>query len=431
VVINVLPEIASLFKDDGWCMPPTGAAAEYESLMVHHRDVKHVDGSFSTEALERVCGFYPRTHHFNFEDVPVWNRVLECVKRQSSPGYPYAIRWATNGAILDDVWATKFVVERAVSRLRRLGQLQPEQLLNNLKRDPVWAVREGFCDVSRVFIKYQAHPLRKLTARKFRIINSLGIVDLLVQLFLFSAQDDAEINQWDVLPSKPGFGLANDVDCESLAAFVEQHKLNISDDVSAWDASMPFVALLAEAEMRILLAIDPAEWWCSAVRNVYIMSAYRVMMCSDTSCYVRVVPGSMPSGAKFTASSNSRIRFLFNAEFNARKGKQGMAMTMGDDAVERVDAADLEEYRQFLKSFGVTLTDVETTDSKRFSFCSHDIVNGKPIPCSPNRMIVNYLNEPTDEAYCSLIMNMRHSPELRQVIEVIRAKGLGPEKHSD
>lgn len=418
--IVVSAQLKQIFPDDGgWYSPPTGEVAEIKSMQVHYAGIIPRDFTVPEKVINVVAASYPITEPFpDINDNMVWNFLINLVNSNSSPGYPLANCFILNKEILSNPVAITEVVEKAKARLRKLQNITPQELTEKLKTEINFAVDNDLADLIRIFIKNEPHPMRKKLIGKNRIINSDGLVHFMVCLFIFHVQDKTEIDNWREVPSKCGFGLT-DNDCEDLQHYVENHGLNHSSDVSAWDASVAAPLLLAEAEVRIKLARNAPAWWPNVVRNLYILGIYRVLASSSGKLFVLKVPGGVYSGAKTTASSNSRMRYLLNVWFNMTKSKPYGAMTMGDDAVERLDNCDEEEYAAFLAALGIKLTDTMRIDATHFSFCSHLIINGAPKPEAPMKMIINYMTKPLAESRSSLLENMRHSEILPSLLKYL------------
>lgn len=408
VQVPVPGRLSAILGDPGeWCTPATGATSEYQSLIAHLENRILNAQAPSQQAVEYVVGQYPKTvFSHGLRDQAYWIYLISTINRASSPGYPLALEHVQNKTLIDQKHFWSPLVRQAIARIEALASIDHQQLKRALTEDRAYAVKHGLCDVVRVMIKNAIHPLRKKHTGKWRLVRSPSLVDQLVEKFLYCEQDEAEIANWQMLPSKPGFGLT-DVDAKSLQQYVEEKQLNASTDVSAWDFAVSEPWLMAEAEMRIMLALAP-DWWKRAVRNQFLCSSRAVIMLSDGRCLALKVPGTMASGRKVTASSNSRLRVLLNAEYMLSRKLRPAAMAMGDDCVERID--DFKEYASFANNCGFKLTDYQSSGGTYFEFCSHAFKDGLPVPLDPAKMILNALTENSEESQQSLWNNLRNHP---------------------
>jgi len=432
-------------EERGWFWPPTGAEAELTSLLKHSEPVVLKEDVLKQAWLEEVVSHYPRVKPMlNLRNREYWQMLTETVKPSSTPGFPYVYLYPTNSGILKSPIALSEVVELAIARLERLGRMSPIYVREQLINDPLWAVRENLDDPTRFMVKKQPHPIRKMETQKWRGVNAASVVNQLMEKFLFHEQDNAEIHDWETYPSKPGVGLT-DLDGLKLSAWVDSNGLNCSNDASGWDASLPEWLVMADAEMRIMLALDSPEWWRNAVRNVFLMSCHRLYMLNDGRVFRRKIPGSMASGRKVTAATNSRLRFLINVAYCQSQGCAGAGMFMGDDSVERLPLPLEEHQRAYadfaMRNFGVKLTDMEEARWDRFTFCGQSWEKACPIPCAPYRQVINVVQKPCLSTVVSLISNLRHHSALPYVLDYlaslpnvepyIRELGLLPENEAE
>lgn len=419
--VEIPQALASILGDDEkLCTPATGANSELASLVAHVNGRLPCTKLPSEEAVDRVVAEYPKTvFRHEITSNSYWLYLISTLNRNSSPGYPLALEHVQNKSIIDFDPYIRAVVQQAVDRLRKLSSISTGELKEKLIADPAWAVKNGYADVVRVMIKNAIHPARKKETGKWRLVRSVTLVDQLVEKFLYTVQDDAEIAVWQSLPSKVGFG-HTDTDATSLSQYVRSKGLNTSTDVSAWDFGVSEEWLMVEAEMRIRLCESP-DWWKTAVRNQFLCNSRSILMLSDGRCLVLSVPGTQCSGRKVTASSNSRLRFLLNASFMVDRGLDPAAMTMGDDCIEKVD--DAEAYKAHAMQCGFKLTDLQAADADDFEFCSHRFLESKPIPVSPLKQVMNVLLKTDASDVCMLWDKMRHHPALEALKQYFEEEG--------
>jgi hypothetical protein len=292
--------------------------------------------------------------------------------------------------------------------------------LNNLSAEEL--VEGGFCDVVRLFVKNEPHSASKIEQGRFRLISSVSLVDQIVERLLFSRQNHKEIDNWTVIPSKPGIGL--DLDEQTEAVWKHVRKLAgpatvASSDASGWDWSVQGWELEAEAEMRIALADTTGGIFADLVRKRFRCLSLSVFYLSDGRMFAQTIPGVMKSGSYVTGSSNSRIRKLASDLVGAE-----WCISMGDDAVEAVVKDAVAKYEQLghsIKGYDIDFT---------FEFCSH-IFTGGPvvIPTNWGKSLYRLLSKRYDpveqDQYEQLL---RYAPHLVERSRwLMRRVGWGPE----
>jgi len=122
---------------------------------------------------------------------------------------------------------------------------------------PQQLVKMGWCDPVRLFVKQEPHKLIKVITKRFRLISSVSIVDQLVERVLFGVQNRKEIDSWQLIPSKPGIGLTDEM-ARSVYNNVKMasNRFKMYEaDVSGWDWSVQLWELLADAEIRVRLSV--------------------------------------------------------------------------------------------------------------------------------------------------------------------------------
>lgn len=351
--------------------------------------------------------------------------------KTSSPGMPYHYYADETRQIIYDQVALTTVVREAIAVLEVLGSLQPEELERILQVDPTFSVRSWLCDLVRIFIKKEPHPLRKKVSGKWRNIKSVSFRDYLVDLFLFGAQDDLEIENWKRIPSKPGLGLT-DEGALSLLQYAVANGLSKGTDAGNWEATVSLDCLKMEAERRIDFC-DPqkrSDKWMRAVRNRMLLDAYAIIMTSDGTLLQRTVPGQTLSGKKYTASMNSSVRVMLSLGASVIAKRQGApidlsksgCMSMGDDAVE--DAQCWEHRAKLYAQWGFELTDEDVESG--ISFCSHNIrMEGEKVvvlPLAPEKSIAHVVvtTAAIDELLQSAAENFRHHPRCAELCDLVR-----------
>jgi hypothetical protein len=406
-----------------WAWPARGPTAELEALVNLHKGIVPLDAPLELAEAERlVLKMYPRTAtgwHHGIESALEegrFEKILRSVKPDSSPGVPWSGLGNRNDELLSDPAIGALIGGVVKFRVRQLSEADPDDLERCVKEDPMYAVRRDLADPVRVFVKNEPHKLKKILSRRWRIINSLSLVDQIVEKVIFWNQDDFEKTVWADIPSKPGMGLTDD-DEKRLVSYAGAHDLCVGSDASNFDISVPDFLVRADERVRIALAKDATAPWVRAMRNFNTLMIRRVICTSSGLCLVRNFAGGVISGRSVTASSNSRMRGLIHATIAVRHGVDPGFMSMGDDCVEREIPCDLQA--EVKESFGILLTDIQKF-SKGFSFCSHRMGLGLgPIPEQPAKMIAKFLAGPKMDAYMSMELNLRHLPRKKSVLSLL------------
>lgn len=314
--------------------------------------------------LQIVVEKYPKTKPLAWDDQETLDLVIDEilsneVNAKASPGVPLCALASTNAKLLQDHRA--FVLRAVKQRLALLASADLPSLRSMSAEDKI---RHGYCDPVRLFVKKEPHNREKVKQKRFRLISSVSIIDQLVERVLHSRQNNAEINSWQTIPSKPGISLTND---ESVRVFAHEaftaHDLNpIADvDISGYDWSVQAWELVFDLECRIALAQSPTEDWVNAVRARGLCLAHAVFMFSDGLMVAQDEYGVQKSGSYNTASANSRIKVgaatLVGSTYVA---------ACGDDAVETYVEGAVSKY----KELGHPVKDYKRCDGNSISFCS-------------------------------------------------------------
>lgn len=356
--------------------------------------------------------FFKDSHTVTEADV---REVFELIKKESSPGFPYA-RIAKSKGLLIEEHAT--VLVRLV--LARLDALQNSGL--NLYGDsahsesleePVYLVQRGLVDPVRLFVKKEPHDALKTTQGRLRLISSVSSVDEIIERLLCSTQNNAEIDEWVTCPSKPGIGLSLDEQARRLYDSVQSHLGGAKEtDISGWDWSVKWWMLEFDVSCRIRLARAPhnsafakilyARMFCLA-RSLYVTS--------DGNLFSQKVPGVMKSGSYNTSATNSRMRvavaYLAGADW---------AIAMGDDAVEQ----DVWGSDAVYESLGLQVKLSRRCELNSFEFCSNRFTDGLAVPLNWDKGLYRLLSaKPELERALQFIQEYRHSPMLEVCKEAI------------
>lgn len=414
------------FRKTRWYNPARGPKAEIHSLEYQHRAILDIQPPDNLqEVIERVASMYPKTKTgwvsglnalFNSD---VTAKILDSVNKQASPGYPWVQLAKKNIDLLGNDSAYMYDVCSEVRARLELLSTHSTDLQAKLHVDPLYAVRNGLCDPVRVFVKNEPHSERKAAVGRWRIICSVSLVDQLVEKYIYWAQDQAEKESWQRIPSKPGMGLDLDEDLDSLFRYARDNGLTRGSDASGFDISQPAFLVRAEQRVREMLAIDATPDWLAASRNFTECMLHKVLIASDGTAFIRKVPGGMASGRFVTATSNSRARGLIHTWCALRAEVEPGFMAMGDDCLERPTLPRTEMEGTVFENFGVKLTDLED-NSEDFSFCSHRFTTNSCVPENVEKLLVKYHSSQVKD-FVGLEHSLLRHPDGGRLLAVARA----------
>lgn len=337
------------------------------------------------------------------------------LKRESSPGFPLGMLTNSKGQLVDD--HGKFLVEVVRERLDALSAVD----LTTSDYTPMELYRMGLVDPVRVFVKNEPHTKAKIASDRLRLIASVSAVDEIIERLLCSTQNEAEIDQWDTCPSKPGIGFS---DAQTIR-FVESTKdkfrgKQMSEaDVSAWDWCVQEWMLDAEAELRIKLCNAPPESaFARILRNRIKCLGRSVIVTSDGVLFEQTEYGIMKSGSYLTSSSNSRMRNLVAHLVGADD-----SVAMGDDSLEETVDGAQEKYL----AFGINVKFYKNVRGK-FEFCSnaYDLTVDPPVAVPQNfeKGFYRLLSGPASlELLVQFLHEYRHLDNLEEVKALILESG--------
>jgi hypothetical protein len=270
-----------------------------------------------------------------------------------------------NADLLGDALLVGMLLDVVEERIVRILELSRSTTYNSL--DGLQAVLARVVDPVRVFVKTEPHKEAKALMKRWRLIWSCGLVDQVIERFLYTNVTKSEISRWLQCPSKPGMG-SSDPDLAALAGMIADQMsytgMLADTDVSGWDMSLKRWTLLV-AEFSYYLQMP------YSVSSDYIVLA---MWRNNLACKPIAVTSNgdffridsvalMLSGRFVTSWLNSRAR----VSLIALRGYTGMAM--GDDCIEAVAKED-KQLLQFYQTLGYP-SEVEYHESWiNSNFCS-------------------------------------------------------------
>jgi hypothetical protein len=292
-------------------------------------------------------------------------QVLETLRGDSNPGYPWCCTHSTIGAVRENLIAKDAVVSTAVLRMGYLLGWFDEPLVR--EHEP-W----------RVFEKMEPTKVAKVAEGRVRLILNIAVPDQIVETLLCTDMDKAEIASWERIPSKPGIGFDADGTFKYVYSlpdpFLEESSRlwAVFRDFPFWDWTVSDSLRRRNAHIRAYVADQrvPSDIWYTVFPRWYEMEDRAGCILPDGSLVAK--GPHQQSGKVSTSSDNSRMR-----AFLAWLSGACCAQTMGDDSGEFYNSlAAKEKADRFYASMPIppkTSQEGLWKDlaCKGWEFCSH------------------------------------------------------------
>lgn len=344
--------------------------------------------------------------------------ALECMKDlkpDAGPGLPFTNFVKTNEELLENDFTRNLLHSAAVE----LFKLMHTKDITKMSVPEL--IKAGVPLVSHVFIKQEPHPLRKVEAKRFRLICSMPVLFQLIERMAFTITAKARIRNWTRDRAKPGIGFTDEMvkqQFDEFAAFLREHGYVLQDDVSGWDFSVR--KWLQIAVIECWENKSPPQWHFF-LRNYASLSVRFLFALSNGVIYHPGCEGLMHSGKFVTSMQNSDMRNLVSDVTGIMAGASETelgSIAMGDDCVETPVERDYA-------SLGIRITDEVLSSDFPIQFCSHKYLGGQVATLeSWPRMIYKLLGTDFDaQKYSQIKFELRHNPELPEILELLDAIG--------
>jgi hypothetical protein len=347
-----------------------------------------------------------------------WSRVIDRlkddIKAEASPGVPHAkiakrndklmeqMGERLNDAILDRV---ELILATPIDRIKSMTR--KERLDRNLV-DPV-----------RVFVKNDPHPLEKIETGRVRLIMSVSLTDKMIEMLLCRHLTKLEIQNWKLIPSKPGIGFTAS-DSRSVYVDIIECGLPMSyADISGWDWGVKQWQIIDAAEATILLAKESSLIFEHLMIAKAYLESESVYQFSDGLMVQPLFKGIVNSGKFRTSRDNSFMRVRIADLIGSRK-----TIAAGDDSVENTVEGAIGKYMKY----GIRCKEyLPVTDS--FEFCSHFYGPDCCYALNKEKMVMNLLHQEPEtflEYRMSMIgfeAEMETRPDYAEILELIESVG--------
>jgi hypothetical protein len=381
------------------------------------KEIEPLDLKVLTPVLENMVQSHPSGGFYLPSEWPqAIDVAMDNIKRKASPGFPLMYQYATNEEALRNM-GRGTIRDLVLERLNRIAAAPTEAFTE-------WSAMElceaGLCDPIRVFVKSEMHSQRKMDSGKMRLIMSVSLVDQLVERVLYQLQNNAEIDDWESCPSKPGMGL-NDEGLSVLHQNFQRMAAALGTDVGGYDWGITQVFLDSEASYRNGQVGAPLYSDTMCARRVRLLGL-SVLVFGDGTVVQQIVRGVQKSGSYNTSAGNSHIRVVVDKLIG---GPTTKVCAMGDDCVGDLDIPPGELTRQYAR-YGLDVRVMDRYDSGKMEFCAYRFTPDSVEPVRPVKMLSAFLyNWPPEECYEdrveALKYELRHSPVQSEILDVLYA----------
>lgn len=269
------------------------------------------------------------------------------VKRDASPGYPGLIYGPTNEDVIG-FHTPEYISAVATERILLLGEIN-FSLMEGLSG--IDCVKLGLTDPIRLFIKNEPHSKEKMASGRYRLINSVSLIDQMVEKYLCGRQNKVEIANYALIPSMSGMGnhqtgLTGAVKTKHL---IEQILNRAGTDARAFDWTCTHQTMMIDPRFRAQVLGLPT--WENHYTKRQLLLITSAVIIDDGSVYNQVSRGVQKSGSANTSGGNSRNRvvaraialpempLVINGEWQVRAMGDDCAENIGDLSHEQVKAA--------------------------------------------------------------------------------------------
>lgn len=376
-------------SDDFVSPPVSRSHEEYEAFMFHIKNFnRQPEPEFREKTMVTAETLYSRSRWKVDDKFISRPRILEKIRAlrgSSSPGVPYIIG-AQNGFSVNtnsdfvDAWGEEAIVGFVEKRIQLL-------LDGQLDSDPV-----------RLFIKNEPHKKSKAVNHAWRLIWSVSVIDQLIDALLFDDLLQAQINNHQQIPSKPGFSLYYG-GSDRLMREAKQAAVNVACiDKQSWDWTVP--GWLYDWNLQIYTRLcdfsskDSESKWSQLAKQRFALLSCGKICFSDGRVFQQTERGIVRSGGKLTICMNSMSQVLLKIaatlkKFGSFDFREDWIIAQGDDTIENMVkwVGNLSEYKNILLEMGFLIKgDVILVGVDDLDFCSHRfrMVNGRWVPIPTN-----------------------------------------------
>lgn len=261
------------------------------------------------------------------DDFLTYAHFVRCVGKldwNSTPGYPYALQFASNAQLFH-------VVDGVPDdqAMEMVFQMVKEQIAAR-RSDPI-----------RIFVKQEPHKSKKLSDFRPRLISSVSVVDQLIDHMLFDEYNSSMVEHYVDVPAKVGWAPV----CGGWK-YVPQGKV-MAIDKTAWDWTVqPWIVDII-LEHRLRKRKNATEEWRDLVRWRYkALYVDPTFIFSNGLLLKQCFVGWLKSGCVNTIADNSMMQYVIHCRVSQDIGIpiDPYVWAMGDDTLQYM----VPKFREYL-----------------------------------------------------------------------------------
>lgn len=324
-----------------------------------------------------------------------FERVVNSLEWNSSPGYPYLLTAPTN---------------------RIFFECDENSIPSPLAKQRIWLmvqrqISERKADFIRVFIKPEPISKKKLEKFRYRIISSVSVVDQIIDAMLFKPFNDNLVAHCHETPVKSGW-------TPLVGGWKEVPRMRVvSTDKSCWDWTVNLWLLDAELQVRENLCDNLTQQWKDLaawryselfVKPIFITSGGLILKQRN--------PGVMKSGCVNTISSNSIMQLILHHRVAYECSEDlGFVWAMGDDVIQ---SAQTKEYFEKLSEYCILKEVVPQVEFAGYRYSGYQV---DPLYLGKHAFMLLHQDEKyhdeTANAYALLYHRSRFRPGMRRICQ--------------
>lgn len=265
----------------------------------------------------------------NFLSYEHFRSVVFGMDMTSSPGYPYQLSYATNGAYLGS---------------RGNGTFD-ENVLRQVYLSVLERIRTKESDPIKLFVKPEPHKPSKAEKKAWRLISSVSVIDQIIDQMLFDPMNQKMVSEFVTIVPQIGWAPV-------YQGWANMPLTGIAMDKTGWDWSVRPWLLEEVLELRKSLCLNLTSQWVELAEWRYKCLYESPIFVTSSGHFLRQKsPGVMKSGCVNTISDNSIMQDILNKVVELETGCCSTWMrTMGDDTLQS-EPQDLPTYLQALKKY--------------------------------------------------------------------------------
>lgn len=387
------------------------------------------------------------------------DRIRDMITQLSldtGPGFPYCYFYNSKRDVVTK--EPDNLISCVLGRLKLYHQVDYLDLMS-LNPTPIELVLWGLHDFVRVFVKNEPTKTTKIGIRE-RIINSVSLIQLLTEMYLFHSVDLPKKTRWYEGPGCVGIGFTDPMASLFASKILEEiptsydpfNSTLVTTDVKSMDYSQSEQVINLSVFQKI--ATNRAQGTAFANMSFInsLVLARPSYVLSNGEIFSQLLPGGRRSGEYDTSFGNttSRSSLIFlaarkfgkvsiysnsdpkilNSSGNMSKHVilQPLQRAQGDDAINQQFCSN-EDLSSFFAEFGMVLTGFELGSPDDFLFCSQRWVDGKCIPLNIIKQMYNLLSNKyyDEDKLKQYIFEHHNDPQLSRQLDIfIKSWPLAP-----